>query len=361
MNTSKILNFVLALCLVAVTVKLYMKESIASPLVVNESHNKTLLDTTKIGNLKLKNRFVRASVSDKSKQGVLDKEVSFPIYEALAKGGVGTILTGYTMVDESEKGMNIFGMYDDNFIADYAELTKLVHDNGSNILMQLVYVGSSYSAPNPSHRIMGASAVKNLNSGITPQEMSVNDIHAMIGKFVDAAVRAKKAGFDGIEMHACHGYLLHQFATSYYNRRNDEYGGSVENRNRFTIEVYEAIRKAVGYDFQVWIKVQSQDGFEGGVTNEECLYLCKELAKRGIDAIEISGNFRNQRGSGAYFKEFGDRLSKEITTPIIVTGGNREFAEMEKMINETNIGYLGLARPLIENPNMINEYINSLK
>lgn len=186
--------------------------------------------------------------------------------------------------------------------------------------------------------------------------MTVEDIHRIEKAFAEAALRVKKAGFDGVEIHACHGYLLHQFATSYYNRRSDNYGGNRENRYRMTIETYDAIRQAVGEDFQIWIKVQSQDKFEGGVTNDDCLYLCTELAHRGIDAIEISGNFSDFRGNTAYFRDIADKIARATSVPIIVTGGNRDYEEMEKMINETGIEYVGMARPLISQPDLINRF-----
>ena len=360
MNVSKLLNFALAICLVILLISKQnnMSNTISSKDSTTISSNtKKLFDETHIGNMKLKNRFIRASVQDRTSTGeVTDKIVEH--YVSLAKGGVGTILTGYTLINPSEKGMNIMAMYDDTFIAGTSKLTEAVHRNGSNILMQLVYVGSGFGA-NPQTAptsILGASAIKNLYTGLTPKEMTLEDIQEIQQNFVDAAVRAKDAGFDGIEIHAAHGYLLHQFATPYYNRRTDIYGGSRENRYRMTIETYEAIRKAVGKEFQIWIKVQSQDGIKDGVTHEDCLYLCKELAKRNIDAIEISGNFSDYKGNTAYFKDIAAKIADETSVPIIVTGGNRIYEDMEKMINDTKIEYVGMARPLISNPDLINQF-----
>lgn len=322
-----------------------------------ENKKKTLFDKTSIDEMQLKNRFIRASVGDHTLGGKVTDEV-IDRYVTLAKGGVGTILTGYTLVDKSEKKMNILSMYGDTFIEGCKRLTEAVHQNGSNILMQLVYVGSGfYSSSAPNSDILGASSIKNPYTGIVPKEMTIEDIHRIETEFADAALRAKKAGFDGIDIHACHGYLLHQFATSYYNQRSDNYGGNRENRYRITIETYEAIRRAVGEDFQVWIKVQSQDKFENGVTHEDCLYICKELAKRGIDAIEISGNFSDFRGNTAYFRDIADKVANETSIPVIVTGGNRIYEEMEKMINETKIEYVGMARPLISQPDLINQFL----
>jgi 2,4-dienoyl-CoA reductase-like NADH-dependent reductase (Old Yellow Enzyme family) len=358
MNTSKILNLVLAVCLVVLLINKQKTADVKpteNSTEMEQVKKKSLFDETVIGNLKLKNRFIRASVRDNVWNEVISDTV-MNTYENLAKGGVGTILTGYSLVDRAEKDMKILPMYDDKFIGRYKELTEMVHRHGANILMQLVYVGSNFTQGGEHRDMMGASAVKDLNTGFIPREMTLDDIEELKKKFAAAAVRAKKAGFDGVEIHASHGYLLHQFATAYYNRRTDQYGGSRENRYRLTIEVYESIREAVGKDFPIWIKVQSQDNFEQGVTNEDCLYLCEQLAQRGIDAIEISGNFWDFKQNTAFFAKAASMIADKVSVPIIVTGGNREYKEMEKMINETKIEYVGMARPLISNPNLINQF-----
>lgn len=262
---------IVAVCLVVLLIvkqKETMKTSMPSVNSTEiDSKRKTLFDKTSIGSMQLKNRFIRASVGDHSFAGKLTDRI-IDRYAALAKGGVGSILTGYTLIDESEKNMNILSMYNDIFIEDYKRLTESVHQNGSNILMQLVYVGSGFNSDSaPSSDILGASPIRNIDTGITPREMTVKDILRIENEFAEAALRAKEAGFDGIEIHACHGYLLHQFATAFYNHRSDNYGGNRENRYRMTIETYKAIRRAVGEDFEIWIKVQSQDRFENGITH----------------------------------------------------------------------------------------------
>lgn len=358
MNTSKVLNLVLAVCLVLLLInkqKATDVKPIENSTVMEQAKKKSLFDETVIGSLKLKNRFIRASVGDHVQNEIISDKV-IETYKTLAKGGVGTILTGYTLIDKAEKEMNILPIYDDKFIDRYRELTETVHKHGTNILMQLVYVGSNFTPRGKHTDMMGASAVKNLNTGFTPREMTLSDIEELKKKFAAAAVRAQKAGFDGIEIHASHGYLLHQFATAYYNRRTDRYGGSRENRYRLTIEVYESIREAVGKDFPIWIKVQSQDNFEQGVTNEDCLYLCEQLTQKGIDAIEISGNFWDFKQNTAFFAKAASMIADKVSVPIIVTGGNRDYQTMEKMINDTKIEYVGMARPLISNPNLINQF-----
>lgn len=365
MNTSNALNIILALSLLVLSYKIALKDEIQETKITsieNSNNMKTLLDDTQIGNLNMKNRFVRASIGDKTSHGFFNKEKTTELYVNLAKGGVGTILSGYTVIDEKEKEMDIFAIYDDKFIPQYSELTKLVKQNGANFLMQLVQVGSNNHMIKDErlHTVLGMSAVANLKTGIMPKEMTVEEIKDLINKFAQAAIRAKKSGFDGIEIHASHGYLLHQSATSYYNKRTDEYGGSREKRYRLTVEVYEAIREAVGKDFPIWIKLHSEDSFEGGITHEDCIYISKELDKRGIDAIEISGDFWSGRGNKAYYRDIASKIAEQISAPVIVTGGNRDFEEMEKMINETSIEYVGMARPLMQDPNIINEYIKTI-
>jgi 2,4-dienoyl-CoA reductase-like NADH-dependent reductase (Old Yellow Enzyme family) len=205
--------------------------------------------------------------------------------------------------------------------------------------------------------ILAPSVVENLNTKIAPEEITVRQIKAIQKKFSEAALRAKNAGYDGVEIHAAHGFLLSQFMTPYYNRRTDLYGGSVENRARMSLETYQAIREAVGTDFPVLIKINVNDGFENGVAFEDVLYLCEELTKLKIDAIEISGAFSAfPQGSTSYFKKEAEQIAAKNDTKIIMTGGNRDFGEMTGILNSTKIEYFGMARPLIKEPDLINQF-----
>ena len=315
---------------------------------------KSLFDKTKAGAIVLKNRFVRASVGDHVKDGFVSAAM-IEKYEALARGGVSTILSGYTLVDGNEHGHGITAMWSDEFIAGWKPLIDSVHSCDANIILQLVSVGSGYNSPaDPSMPLLGASAVPNMRTGRIPKAMTLYDIERLKNQFAEAALRAKNAGFDGVELHAAHGYLFHQFSTPYYNRRSDAYGGSLNNRSRLTIETYQTIRKEVGPDFPVWIKLQSQDGYEGGVMPSDCIFLASRLAEEGIDAIEISGNFTDFRSSTAYFRNTANLVALNTGVPVVVTGGNRNLNEMRQMINETAIDYIGKARPLISQPDLIN-------
>ncbi len=211
----------------------------------------------------------------------------YEIYEDLAKGGVGTIITGLTFVSDLE---NVYpgqtGIYDDTFINEYRNLTGMVHRYSASIIMQLACNGSQTPVdPDSGKAVWGPSAVEDLAYKNTPQEMTKEEIIFVQKAFADAAERAKKAGFDGVQMHAAHGYLLSKFLTPYYNRRTDQYGGDYEKRSRMVLETYEAIRDRVGPDYPVFIKINSEDFFEQGMTFSDCRHVCRKLADLGIDAI----------------------------------------------------------------------------
>jgi 2,4-dienoyl-CoA reductase-like NADH-dependent reductase (Old Yellow Enzyme family) len=320
----------------------------------------TLFDKTQHGSLKFKNRFVRAAVGEDTKDGKLTNDMLI-LYEELAKGGVGSIITGFTLVDEAEKTFPLFSIYDDSFLEGHKKLVDLVHKYETNIVLQIVYIGS-YVMGKDFTKVLAPSAVENLNTKVVPEEITIEEIKKVQQKFGQAALRAKKAGYDAVEIHGAHGFLLSQFMTPHYNRQTDIYGGSAENRSRMLLETYDEIRKAVGNDFPIWVKINVNDGFENEVKFEDCLYLCKKLTEKGINAIEISGSFiKYPKNSTSFFKKEAETIAKENNIPIILTGGNRSFEEMTQILNSTKIQYFGMARPLIEDPNLINEYQKNLK
>ncbi|HWQ42673.1 MAG TPA: NADH:flavin oxidoreductase [Desulfosporosinus sp.] len=317
---------------------------------------KTLLDSTKIGSMTLKNRFIRAAIGDSAVGGHLTASM-LELYGSLAKGGVGTIITGFTLVDEAEGLFPMPAMYADSFVDEYTKMTDLVHEQEAKIILQLVYVGSYVMGETGGRTVLGPSSVANLNNGITPKEMDIEEIKTVQNKFAQAAVRAQKAGFDGIEIHAAHGFLLNQFITPYYNRRSDLYGGSIENRARMVLEIYSAIREAVGKDYPVWFKLNCKDGFEGGLSHDDFRYVCRELTRLGADAIELSGNWSaHANDTEPYFKEEAAEIAEENQIAVILTGGNRDFRQMEQLLNTTHIGYFGMARPFISEPDLVDRY-----
>jgi 2,4-dienoyl-CoA reductase-like NADH-dependent reductase (Old Yellow Enzyme family) len=301
------------------------------------------------------NRFIRAAIHDQTTNGHLTPHM-IETYKTLSENKVATIITGFTLVSKVEHSYPLFALYDDSFLEDHKQLVNLVHQNKANLILQLVYVGSYKMGPSDLVPL-APSAVLNLNTKIMPSEITLNQIKEIQHDFAMAAKRAKAAGYDGVEIHAAHGFLLSQFMTPYYNRRTDEYGGTKENRCRMTIETYKAMREATSKDFPIFIKINVTDGIEGGVEFADVLYLCQELDRLGIDAIETSGSWRLKPANASmFFKDEATKIAKLIKAPIILTGANVDFQEISDTLKQTNIAYFGIARGLMQNPKLLLDF-----
>lgn len=335
---------------------------------------KTLFDSIAIGEMKLKNRLWRSATWENmaDEKGHLTDRLR-KVYFDLAHGGVGTIITGYAFVTENEQpNPGMMGIYNDSFIKEYSELTQMVKTEGANIVMQIVYGGSASSFNIGDRVIWGPSAVPHPAFKTVPQEMTKEDINSLVSAFVKASVRCKRAGFDGVQLHAAHTYLLSQFLSPYYNRRSDQYGGSIQNRARIIFEVLEAVRKEVGPNYPVFLKMHCTDDWgENGLSVDESLIVAKGLEQRGITGIEFSGgnldmeNYPNmgpirtkilKEENQSYFTIHTAEIAKELNIPVISVGGHRTPELLEKTLNSTSIGYFALARPLLSEPDLVNRW-----
>ncbi len=201
----------------------------------------------------------------------------YAIYEELAKGEVGLIVTGYANIVEEEKpNAGMMGMYNDSFIGEYKKLTELVHRSDSKIVMQLAY-GGTKTTHNVGERVIYApSEVCEKGTQTLGKAMTKDEIDYIVQAFAQASRRAQESGFDGVEIHAAHTYLINQFLSPYYNRREDQYGGSLDNRMRLLLEIYAEIRKLVGNEYPILVKLTASEFFEGGLTFDETRIVCKK-------------------------------------------------------------------------------------
>ncbi|BHH84454.1 NADH:flavin oxidoreductase [Desulforhopalus sp. 52FAK] len=333
-----------------------------------------LFEETKIGSITVKNRFIRSSMWLKGSESdghinnfILDS------YENLAKGGVGLILTGYTYISSEEQPNALMkGIYDDSFVDGYRQLTNRVHAHGSKIAMQIVFGGSQSHHPKAgSMNILAPSAIENRVTGLMPKEVTKKDIKRIVTLFGDAAERTQKAGFDGVQIHAAHGYFLSMFLTPYYNRRTDEYNGDIHNRARIIYEVYEEIRSRVGADYPVMIKLNFDDFMDEGegLVYEDALEIFIKLSELGIDLMEVSAT-NESSGKGlapartkltskdkeSYFREATAAIAAEVDAPVVLMGGNRSTEIMQDILDTTNIKYFSIARPLLSEPDLISKW-----
>ncbi len=337
---------------------------------------KKLFEKTKFGNLELKNRFWRSAtwLNIADKKGHLTERLRTE-YIKLAQGGVGTIITGYAFITENEQpNAGMLGIYDDSFIAEYQSLNEKIHNYGTKIIMQIVYGGSFTNFNTEDRLIWGPSAVAHPCMKTVPTEMTKDDIQYIVKAFADAALRVKKAGFDGVQFHGAHSYLLNQFLSPYYNRRTDEYGGTIENRCRIIIETLDAVKEKVGDEFPVLIKIHATDDWgDNGIDEHDALYIAQQLIEHGIDGIEFSGgnlDFKNYPNKApghikinniedqSYFAEKTAWIAAQINVPIISVGGHKNPQKMEDILNASNIDYFALSRTLFADPEQINKWKN---
>ncbi|MTI69092.1 MAG: NADH:flavin oxidoreductase [Firmicutes bacterium] len=339
---------------------------------------KSLFDKTKIKSLDLKNRFIRSAVWMKmaNVDGHLNENI-IKTYEELAKGGVGLILSGYAFISKDEQpNSKMLGIYNDSFIDEYKVLTEKVHENDSKIALQIAYGGSQSNHPDAKKmNILGPSAIENKVTKITPKKATKKELKDIVKKFANAAVRAKKANFDAIEIHAAHGYFLSQFLTPLYNKRKDEYGGNIHNRARIIYETIEEVRKRVGSEYPIMIKLNFDD-FMGkeGLTKEESLEVFKRVDELGVDIIEVSA-VNESSGKGlapartninsldeqSYFKEVTEKIASTVNAKVILMGGNRNVDLMNDILNNTEIEYFSIGRPLLCEPDLINKWKENKK
>ncbi|MBM3212851.1 NADH:flavin oxidoreductase, partial [Candidatus Poribacteria bacterium] len=218
---------------------------------------------------------------------------------------------------------------------------------------------------------VGPSAVMDNNTGITPREMTEDEIEECIDNFAKAAERVKISGFDAVQIHSAHGYLISSFNSPRTNIREDKWGGSLENRMRFLMETYRRIRAKVGKEFPVFVKLNSTDCVDGGIEVDESSQIAKILAEEGIDAIEISGGTFESRGKGAvrtrirkpeqeaYFLPYAEKIRKLTgNLPLFLVGGIRSVSVMERIIKENKADFISLCRPFIREPNLVEEIKN---
>ncbi len=330
-----------------------------------------LFSESRIGSMVLKNRFVRSATWENmaTEDGHMTDKL-YAIYEELAKGEVGLIVTGYANIVEEEKpNAGMMGIYNDSFIKEYSKLTELVHQYDSKIVMQIAY-GGTKTTYNVGERIIFApSNVCEKSTQTQGKEMTKDEIDYIVNAFAVASLRAKQSGFDGVEIHAAHTYLINQFLSPYYNQRTDEYGGSLENRMRFLIEIYNETRKLVGDDFPILIKLTATEFFEGGLTFDDTRTICKTLEKLGVDALIISGNIHGKANTmvgesydgytiqkEGFFHEYGAVISEDVSIPVITVGGLTDINAIESLANNTNVQYFALSRPLLSEPRLIKRW-----
>ncbi len=340
----------------------------------------------KIGNLFLKNRIVRSATMEAmaTEDGsVTDRHIS--LYRLLAEGGAGLIITGHTWVQKNgQAGPHQMGLDDDNFVPGLARIAETVHrfGAGAKTALQLTHCGrQTASQPEP----VAPSAIFEPVVNRTPREMTVAEIENTVAAFAEGARRARDAGFDAVQLHAAHGWLLSGFLSPFTNRRTDDYGGSTERRCRIVEEIYDRITEKVGKDFPVLVKTNVDDFVVDGVGLPEARKIAARLARKGAAGIETSGGMwqcltRSEVELGwkpvmipearvnikpgeneAYFRASAREIKKDVNIPILLIGGVRSVGTAEDVLAQGDADFISLSRPLIREPDLPRKWLEGVK
>ncbi len=316
----------------------------------------------------LANRIAKSAMSeDMADPGQIPGERLWRVYERWAHSGAGLLISGNVMVDRRALGEpgNVV-IEDDRAMDAFRRWAAAGQLAGAQFWVQLNHPGRQsprFLSPEP----VAPSAVGMQIPGkifATPRELAHADIEDIVGRFGRAAAVCKSAGFTGVQVHGAHGYLVSQFLSPHTNRRNDPWGGALQNRMRFLLEIVRAIRAAVGPAFPVAVKLNSADFQRGGFSEDESMEVVSALEAEGIDLLEISGGtyekpavtgtLADVRASTvareAYFLGYARRVRSRTGLPLMLTGGFRTRAGMEAAVAEGAIDVVGLARPMAQEP-----------
>ncbi len=320
----------------------------------------------------VKNRIAKSALSE----GIAEKngrpsEALFNLYERWGKGGAGILFTGNVMVDKDHLvNANVMIAENEDFLDSYTTLAEKAQAHGTHLWMQINHPGRQ----SPSYLDKAPVSASNVGMPsklyIQPRPLEEDEILDLIERYGNAALLAKKAGMKGAQIHGAHGYLVSQFLSPLTNLRTDKWGGSLENRARFVLEIYRNMRKKCGSDFPLGIKINSADFQRGAFTEEESMEVISMLDAEGMDLIEVSGGTyeraamvgtmqkESTKQREAYFMDFIVKVRKLIKSPLMLTGGFRTSETMAKAVAGGELDFVGLGRPFCLYPNLANDLLD---
>lgn len=362
---------------------------------------KNLFGSCSIGNLTVKNRIIRAATHE----GTADRD-GMPtddllrMYQKLAAGGAGAIITGYVSVMRNGRTLPNMRMFDsDTYIPVYKSINDQLKQFNVPIILQIAHGGSRSMSKVTGQDVISSSGRRKNDFGDIVKEASEKEIWAIIEAFTAAVVRAKAAGFSGVELHAAHGYLLSEFVSTVLNKRRDQWGGSTENRLRIVTETLSSARAAVGSSFPILVKMSGHDEFKRGLAEAEAVQIARMLEAASCDAIEVScgyGDFMHTvrmpkvpvdailglmpkyRDMPGYQKRFfrflapflakvrtplynynvplAEQIKRNVSIPVIAVGGIRNLQDIRTIVSDKGIDLMALSRPFIIEPDIVNRF-----
>ncbi|OWZ83857.1 NADH:flavin oxidoreductase [Natranaerobius trueperi] len=326
-----------------------------------------LLKSLEAGPLTLKNRLVMPPMATAKAEadGTINQSILDYYLEKSSGGYISLIIVEHSFISLEGKASEYqVSIADDEKLEGLKQLANTIKNNGSKAVMQINHAGSAASDEVIGTKPVGPSAVKKPRKGNLPKELTEKEIQGIIEAFKNAARRTKETNFDGVEIHSAHGYLLNQFYSPITNKRTDKYGGDIHNRIRIHLEIIEAVKKEVGDDFPILLRLGASDYMDGGTTLEDSKIAAREFEKVGVDILDISGGHCGYvvpglEGQG-FFAPLTESLKEVVSIPVILTGGITEPKAAEKLINEEKADLIGIGRAILEDSKWAKKATESL-
>jgi len=361
-----------------------------------------VFETSTLAGIRMKNRILRSATYEGMCDALGHPQPSYyELYKKLSSGGAGAIITGYVAVNRTGRMPRFMGIIDDDaYIEEFRELSSVVQANGTPIIMQIAHCGGlSTKAVTNTEPVAPSPFVSKL-SRQKARELSHTEIEEIVSDFVKAIIRARQAGFDGVQLHAAHGYLLSEFLSPHVNKRTDRWGGTTENRGRIITEILERARKQVG-DYPILIKISAYDFDKGGMRIDESIKIARILEKAACSAIEVScggisdsissvvrSNRFPVKAALAFVPPFKNmpspvkflalimmnftmktytplfnynvdaavQIKQNVRIPVVVIGGIHRLTDIEDIICNKGIDYISMCRPFIIEPTIVKKF-----
>ena len=310
-----------------------------------------LQNPVRIGSPRVGNRLVMPPMqTNKTDRGHVTEELAQYYRDRAVLSRPGIIITEHSCITESGRAAEgQLSLAADALIEEHGRLTDAIHEGGSKAFVQLNHAGS-----NGIGDAVSASAVSIPVKKLTkrPRALTAEEIREIEGQFAAAALRAVKAGYDGVEIHCAHGYLLNQFYSPLTNKRTDEYGGSLENRLRITLEVVDRVRQAIGGEIPLAVRLGGADYLPGGSKEEDAREAGKLLEAAGVDLLDLSGGMcfymRPGHLEAGYFSSMSEKVKASVSVPVLLTGGVHKIADAETLLQNGKADLIGVGRALLK-------------
>ncbi|MCF6155686.1 MAG: FAD-binding protein [Candidatus Brocadia sp.] len=325
-----------------------------------------LFDTIKIGQMTLKNRIIMSAMDlGFTSDGTINGRI-IKFYEERAKGGIGFIVVGGCYPEMNGKvWKSIIGLDRDELIPGLRRLTDTIHLYDVRVAAQLLHGGRSASSFFTKMQPVAPSSLTHRSIKQEPHALTVPEIKIVIDNYVSATVRAKKAGFDAVELHGGMGYLINQFLSKATNKRDDEYGGSLENRARFAREMVLAIRETVGKDYPIIFRMSGDDFVEEGLKIDESIEIARILEKAGVDVFNVSPGWHESKTPimlmvipRMAYVFLSEKIKSQVKVPVIASVRINDLQLAEEILDNEQADMVSIGRPLIVDPELPNKYKN---